>query len=111
MRMAAHDDLKTGGYGVEVEFVKVVQNIDDGRAGFDDGGGGELGSAGRFIDVAFDRYDRRDLAQCGQDFRLADIARVNDQPGASERLQRLGAHQAMRIGDDSDLHSFIFSVK
>ncbi len=42
-----------------------------------------------------------DLSDC-KDFRLADIAGVNDQLDALQRRQRFGPDQAVGIGDQAD---------
>ena len=40
------------------------------------------------------------------DFRAADVAGVDDVLDAGERLQRLGAQQAVGVGDDADQHEW-----
>ena len=54
------------------------------------------------VDVAVDRLDWRDLAQVTQDAAAADVAGVQDQRHAAERLANLLAKLAVRVRDQPD---------
>ena len=57
--------------------------------------------------LAADRGDGRDLRQARDDVRASDVAGVDDVLDTGERLQRLGAQQAVGVGDDADQHGRI----
>jgi hypothetical protein len=54
------------------------------------------------VRVAEDRLDGGDLRQHAQDFPAADVAGVEDEVHAVERLEALGAHEAVCVGDEAD---------
>ena len=49
----------------------------------------------------------RDLRQAWDDVRASDVAGMNDVLDTGERLYRLGAQQAVGVGDDADQHGRI----
>src|SRR5438067_9873579 len=66
---------------------------------------GALGHTARpavAIVVAAHRRERRDFAQRIEDRRIADIAGVDDVRRAAQEAQRLGAKQAVGVGDEAD---------
>ncbi len=59
------------------------------------------GQAGR-IDVAVDRGDRSDRLQLVEHVAAADIAGMENQRHAAERVEHPRAHETVRIGDEPD---------
>ena len=63
--------------------------------------GADLGGT-PIVDVARDGFDRRNRGQLTKDVRSADIAGVDDERHAGQRVSQLRAEQAVRVGDETD---------
>jgi len=100
--MPTDDDVELCDGRVEVELLKVVKDVDQGRASFDDCRQRQLRCPGSLVDVSSDGDQRRHRAELFEDLRLADIAGVEDQVGSAESRQRLRTHEAVGIGDQAD---------
>jgi len=102
VRMSAHNDMKSRGYGIEIERVNVVENVNRCEIRLDDFGFGQ-GLRPRFcIHVSAHGKNRGQSFQRFENFRIAHVARMNDQVRAFERAQGLRAQQSMRIRDEAD---------
>jgi hypothetical protein len=66
--------------------------------------GRHAGPLRRGVVVAAHHRQRRQGPQRVEDFRLADIARVNQLLAATQGLQGRGAQQAVGVGDQTDFH-------
>src|SRR5262249_32782680 len=92
------------GDGIELQLIDVVQDVDHAPAELDRPGvridRRPIGS----IDIALDRYHRRNPVKAGNHLRPADIAGVDDMGDAGEAPLSLGAQQAVGVRYDSDPH-------
>lgn len=73
-----NDNRKSGGFGFQIQFRQVVQDVDRHALDFKHIGGRNLLRPCFPIHVAADRGNRRDLSQFFQDNWIADVAGVND---------------------------------
>jgi hypothetical protein len=104
--VAADDDVEAGGFRVEVELCKIVQDVDRDILEFDDcrqrkGRGPWLG-----VHVAANGEDGRDGFELVEDGRAADVACVNDGLGGLERGESFAAEETVGIGDDTEEERF-----
>jgi hypothetical protein len=79
--MSADDHLEPGCGGVEVQLSNVVEDIYQAGRGLGYRCHGQMGRPNVFVDVASNRYHRRDLAKSFDNPRLADISGVDDEVG------------------------------
>ncbi len=100
--MARDDDFESRGLGFQVKLRKIVQNIDGGASKFDDFRLRKFTRPCSFIDVAADCGYWRKRCELLENLRIADVSGVNDVIRASQRRERFGTKQAVRIGDDAD---------
>jgi hypothetical protein len=104
--VAADDDVEAGGFRVEVELFKIVQDVDRDILEFDDcrerkARGPELG-----VHVAANGEDGCEGFELVENGRAADVACVNDGLGAFERGENFGAEETVGIGDDAEEERF-----
>lgn len=99
--MPAHDHGETRRRGLQVERLQVMQDVNQGRARLGDCGLRKLRTCAG-VDISPYRHQRREFPQLLQDFRVAHIARVNDQVRTRQRPQRFRAKQPMGIGNEPD---------
>jgi hypothetical protein len=97
VRVARDDSGEPGSGRIEVEFRKVVKNVDRVGADFDNIAGRKLGSPSPPIIVAADRADRCKGSECVQDGWVADVAAMNDEVRLPERVECLGTNQTVGI--------------
>src|SRR5581483_11182406 len=100
--MAADDDAKTRDGWIEVQVVNVVNDINLDAVDAHRGSLRNLARPWIAVVVAFDRDYICDRAQPVQDLRRADVAGMEDKIRPLQRLQRLGANKAVRVGYDAD---------
>ncbi len=109
MRMAADDSAVACGARIEGEFVDVVKDEKLDRADSDDGGLRKAARPDAAIVVAPNGDDLGDGAQGVNDFRFADISRVDNQIDARKRAEYFRPDEAVRVGDDS--YDFCFFLR
>ena len=80
----------------------LVNNVDADIADLDVRGDRQLRGPGAVVVVSANCERRSDVTQTIQNLRGADVARVNDEIGPAERLERLGPKQAVGIRDHPD---------
>ena len=97
VRMPAHDDVESRADGIEIELVNVVKNVNRCGICLDNFGFGQ-GLRPRFrIDISSHGKNRGKSFQRFENFRIANVARMDDQIRAFERAQSLRAQQTMRV--------------
>ena len=100
--MTADHDRESGGLRLEIQTSEIVQHIDANAAQLKHLSFRQLARPRGFVDVATDGGDGSDGGKLFEDFRRADISGMNDVCGPAQRLNSLGAQQAVRVGDDAD---------
>jgi len=91
VRMPAHDDMESCGDGIKIERVNVVKDINCCGIRLDDFGFGQGQRPRVRIDIAPHGKNRGESFQRFEDFRIAHVARMNDQVRTFEGAQSLGA--------------------
>lgn len=104
--VAADDDVEAGGFRVEVELFKIVQDVDRDILEFDDCRERKGRGPGLGVHVAANGGDRCDGFELVEDGPAADVACVNDGLRAFERGESFGAEEAVGIGDDAEEKRF-----
>ena len=61
--VAGDDEVKAGGFGLQIQVVEIVKNVEDGMVGFDDGGKGQLRGPRVGVHIAANGKDRSNLLQ------------------------------------------------
>src|SRR5262245_26694791 len=102
--MPEHHRRKARPSGIDGELGQIVQYQDVMSAGCNDGTFWQRGGPRLRIDVASDGNDARHAAQLLENCSLTDIAGMDDHCRSAQRIDRLGAEETMRIGDDADEH-------
>lgn len=103
--VAADDGGESGGFGVEVEGVEVVNDVDNSAGEFDDFSSVETLGPGLDVDIAADGGDGRDFLERGNDLRIADVAGMDDVLRAAQESERFRTEQAVRVRDNANDHS------
>ena len=104
--MAVSEDynIKSRLFGLQIQFVQVVEHIDRNSADFKHIRRRDLLGPRFPIHIAADRCYGRNLRQRFQDQRIADVASMNDVIRTTQSGKGLRAKQSVRIGDDADDH-------
>lgn len=103
------DGTEACGGWVEVELLDVVEQVEVMVGERDDFGCRQEGTGATCIDVAADGGDWGDFGEGAEDFRVADVAEVEDVIGAGEEREQFGAKKAVGVADDGDAHGEILS--
>ncbi len=103
--VAAEDNADSCRVGVEIEVLKGVEHVEQTACEFDGLGGGQGGAGAGAVDVAANRRDGSDPAEFGEDFRVANIACVEDVGDSCKGWEKLWTKQAVGVGDDADEHA------
>jgi hypothetical protein len=104
--VAADDDVEAGGFRVEVELFKIVQDVDRDILEFDDCRERKGRGPGLGVHVPANGEDGRDGFELVEDGRAADVTCVNDGLRAFERGESFGAEETVGIGDDAEEERF-----
>ena len=81
--MSADHCCKARGFGIQIERVDVMQDIDVEASQIYDFGFVKFSAPSLMVNVAANRRDGRNLLKCWNNLRRADIACVNDVLGAA----------------------------
>ena len=106
MSVAADDDAEAGGFWVEVELFKIVQDVDRDILEVDDSGERKGRGPGLGVHVAANGDDGCYGFEPVEDNRVADVTCMNDGLGAFQRGDRFGAEETVGIGDDAEAEGF-----
>lgn len=87
---------------VEREISQLVDDANPNTADLQLGRDWKSASPAARVVVAAHRGDGCDGAQLVEDFRLSDVAGVNDVGGAAQELDRLRSQETVGIGDKPD---------
>jgi hypothetical protein len=100
--VAVDDDVEPGGLWFQIERGEIVEYIDRGATEFDNFGLCQPSRPRCLVNVAADRGNGRNLGQLLQDFRITDVAGVDDLLRPAESCERFRTKQSVRVGDDAD---------
>ena len=100
--MAENDDVEVGGFGVQVERVPVVEDIEVYRSDLDYFGLGQVGCPGGCVHISANGMDGGDFGELIQDIWIADVAGMDDDLDALEGFEGFGAEEAVGVGEDAD---------
>jgi len=89
MRVAGNDHVNSAGYGIQLQFMDIVQDVDRAPAEPYHLGVGITFRPVVGIDIPSDRNHRRNPAECGDDVRPTDIAGVDDMRHPGQALLSL----------------------
>ena len=101
MRVAGDEHVNSAGYGIQLEFIDIVEDVDRDAARFKDLGFRQLARPRRFVDVPAYCRDGSNRRESWEDFGRADIAGVDDVLRSAQGFDGFGAKQAVGIGDDA----------
>jgi hypothetical protein len=102
VRMAADYGSIARGGRIEIELREVVKNVNRVAADLDNVECRKAASPRTLVVVAADRADRCEGSERVEDGWIADVATMNDQVRAAERIECRGPDQTMRIRDKAD---------
>lgn len=102
VRMSAHDDVKTCGNGIKIERVCVVKDVDSCGICHDDFGFGQGQRPRLRIHISPHGKNRSQIFQRFENFRIAHVARVDDQVRAFQGAQGLRAQQTVRVRNQAN---------
>ena len=101
--MSVDHGREPGGDRIEIEVGEIVDHVHPCPAQVEGGGQGELFGPRALVHVSADGVDRSHRLQGSEDSERPHVTRVDDAGAPRQRGQRLGAQQAVRIGDDSQV--------
>ena len=102
MGVAEDDGADAGGGGVQVQAEEFVEDVNEAAAYLHHPGVGQVRGPVAPVGVAPDRVHRGDPFQGAQNLGVADVPGVDDKFHALQGLDRLGAQQAVGVGNDAD---------
>jgi len=94
--------LESGGLRFEIELRKIVQHVNRDPSDLDYFRLRQLARPCCLVDVSANRGHGRDECKLVENFRIADIARVNDVLRSAQCFERFRPQQAVGVGDDAD---------
>ncbi len=97
VRMAAHNDLEARSGGIKTERVNVVKDVDRCAIHLDDFGFRKRLRPRLRIHISPHGKNRGESFQRFENFRIAYVARVNDQVRAFQGAQGLRTQQSVRV--------------
>jgi hypothetical protein len=104
MRVAGNDHVNSASCWIDLQFLKVVQDIEGPLADLYHLSIGILFRPIAGVDVSSDRSDGRNPTQPNENVRPTDIAGVDDMRNPSEPSLSLGPQEAVRVGYNSNPH-------
>jgi hypothetical protein len=102
MRMPADDDVEAGRRGIDIQLLKIVDDVDGCGTGFSDCGHRQRRGPVSSVKVSPDGDYRSDCFEDIEDLGLSHIAGVDDQLRPRQDAQRLVAQQTVRVRDQAD---------
>lgn len=103
MRVAGNHDVNATGGWIDLQFPKVMQDVEGTLPEPQRQGVGIIFGPFAGIDISSDRSNRRNLAKCGQNIGTTDIPGVDDMRHAGKPLLSLWPQEPVGIRNDSDL--------
>ena len=89
MRVAGNDHVNSAGYGIQLNFIDIVEDVDRAPAEPYHLGVGITFRPVASINIPSDRNHRRNLAESGDDVRPTDVAGVDDMCHPAQALLSL----------------------
>ncbi len=102
--MSEDDCRDAGGFGIEVELLHIMQQVDAAAGELDQLGGWQMAACVAFVGVATNRCYRSDFGQGGEDLWISDISGMKDMFCTLQCLERFRPQQAVGIGNHADAH-------
>ncbi len=102
--VAIDDGTDAGGLGTDVEVLERVHHVQEVALQLNHLGCGEGGAGAAGIDISADGSQGSEGSELFQDAWIADVAGVEQVIGAAKRVHRLGAEEAVGVGEDADGH-------
>ena len=102
MGVAADDDMESGGRGIQVESVQIVQNVEENPTRFRDRCFRQGARPIRLIYVSTNGNKGSEFSQRIENFRFADVTGVKNQLRTAKRFKGLRAQQPMSIRDQAN---------
>lgn len=100
--VAGDHDVESGGLGLQIEALEIVQHVNGNAAQLHRFCLGQRQRPRVPVHVAANRRDRCNRGQSLKDFRVSNVASVNDSSRPLQRLERFGPEPAVGIGNDAD---------
>src|SRR6187551_885045 len=100
--MAEYDRRESGTLRIDVEGRDVMQHVQLQWPGLDDLNQGQCVRPVACVDIPTNGERWRDAPELFEDLRVSNVAGVNDQVRAVQRLHRLRTKEAVGVGDDTD---------
>ena len=100
--VAADDHGDAGDFGVYIEIVDGMDEVENVALQLDCFGFGELGACALRVYVAADAGYGGNVAECVEDRWVADVSCVEDVVDTSEGREGFGAEEAVGVGDDAE---------
>jgi hypothetical protein len=104
--VAADDSSESRHFGIEIELGEIVENIECHSAELDHFGFSQFAGPSGFVHVSADGRDWSEIGKAVENFRVADVAGMNDMFRSAQRFKCLRTKQAVRVGDDADKNVF-----
>ena len=95
--MARHDDTNARSLRVDVKFGEVVNDINKNLADLNELGFLQLVGPGALVVISTHGGDRSDRRKLGENACVANVAAMNDEVTAPQKLPRARPNEAMRI--------------
>jgi hypothetical protein len=110
MRVAGNDHVNSANCWIDLQLLKVMQDIEGALAEPYHLSVGITFRQVAGIDVSSDRSDRRDPTESDENVRATNIASVDDMRHPGKPLLSLGPQEPVGIRDDSNLQHYAVSL-
>lgn len=98
--MAVNHGAESGGGGIQIQMIKIMNDIEQDLCHLCCLGFRELKKPGTPVHVSPYGHNPGNSSQTREDFRLAYVTSVDDQVDSLEGLDHLGPQNTVSIGDD-----------
>lgn len=108
--MSTDHCCKRSSSGIQVERVHVVDDVEVHSRKLDDLSFRESLRPGLAVNIPANGGDRRDLFQCGNNLRRADVSGMDDVFRFVKGSNRLWSQEAVSVRDHADYHGLVLSL-
>ena len=102
MRVPKYYDTEARRRRIEVKLRDVMQNIDGDVVNLEHRGVSQSVGPRAFVVVATHNGDWSQISEPFDDFRVSNVARVNNKIAAAEKGDRLWPQEAMGVGNEAN---------
>jgi hypothetical protein len=110
MCVAANDGVEAGSLRFEIKIVEIMEQIEMEARNLYNRGQRQFLRPRLGVHVAAHSKNRRDGLESRENFRSADVSRMNDEIGTIQSALRFRAKQPVSIGNDADPHGNIAEI-